>query len=270
MKSLSVKNLSLIKSKIILKDISFSLNTGDILAIIGPNGAGKSSLLNQIANFRYENNPAISLFEKPTNAWHSRLLAQRFSYLEQSIDLSFNLTVREVISMGRVPHDTGLKLDNDIINQAIKVFDIRNLSDRFYTYLSGGEKQRVQLARSFVQTWSSDIKDGNNKDLNNNEMTNQCVQLLDEPTSALDIEHKHALMEHIVDTSKHGKTFVIVLHDLSFAARYANKILVLKNGRQEAFGDATSVLNEPLLEKVFNRKMYIFKNPHSNQLLISS
>jgi len=270
MKSLSVKNLSLIKSKTILENISFSLDVGDILAIIGPNGAGKSSLLNQIANFKYNNNPAISLFEKTAKAWQIRPLAQRFAYLEQSVDLSFNLSVREVVSMGRIPHDTGLKVDNDIVNRALKVFDISNLSDRFYTHLSGGEKQRVQLARSFVQTWSNDNRNDNSKNTNDNNITNQCLHLLDEPTSALDIEHKHALMEHIVGSSKHGETFVVVLHDLSFAARYANKILILKNGKQEAFGDTTTVLNEPLLERVFNKKMYIFRNPTTDQVLISS
>lgn len=265
MKSLSINQLSVtVQKKQLLNNINFSLEPGDICAVIGPNGAGKSSLLNAIAEQHKHPKKTVQLFnaeascKQPLHPNDIKNIATQFAYLEQANTLDFPLNVSEVIALGRIPHSTGITQDEDIINKMIVRFDLTTLTNKSYLSLSGGEQQRVHLARIFTQIYSS------------NEDYAHTLSLLDEPTNALDIEHKHQLMSYILRLQARGHTSILCLHDLNFAARYCNKLLILKKSEQIAFGCTKSIFNESLLSDVFNHKIKITNDTKTNELFVHS
>ena len=168
----------------LLRDISLALGPGRILGLTGPNGAGKSSLLRLIAGDIPLAAGHLQLAGKSREEWPRRLLARRLAYLPQLSLLNFPYTVEEVVTLGRMPHDTGLSIDAGILAQAMAATDISGLRGRLYTRLSGGEKQRVQLARVFSQVW--DAGTGG-------------LLLLDEPTTALDLAHQQMVLGAVRD-----------------------------------------------------------------------
>lgn len=257
---LSVESLSVSNTEnTFLNNISFHVNAGDIVAVIGPNGAGKSSLLNAISGESAFQNMSttgsIRIADKNLKQWNTRQRAKHLAYLKQHSSLEFPFTVFDVVSLGRMPHDCGLHLDQKIVIDAIEAMDIKHLLTQAYTQLSGGEKQRVQLARVLAQVWRA-------------EDAKQRILLLDEPTNALDIEHKNMLMTLLQSFAKKGAAIVMVLHDFSFAAQYANKVLALKKGDMFAYGNVAEVMTKKHLEELFNTTIYILSHPLSGKPLI--
>ena len=257
---LNVTKLSLqAEKKMVLEGLSFEVNTGDVVAVIGPNGAGKSSLLSAIAGDAPHQNMRssgeISIAEKPIQQWDKRQLAKHLAYLQQRSSLEFPFTVFDVVSLGRASHDSGIDIDQNIAVDAIRAMDIEHLIAQAYTQLSGGEKQRVQLARVLAQVWRK-------------EDAKQRLLLLDEPTEALDIEHKHKLMATLRFLADAGTAIVLVLHDFSFAAQYANKIIALKDGKMFAHGQVADIMTKKHLENLFNTKIFILPHPLNGKPII--
>jgi len=239
----------------LLENISFDLDAGNILGIIGPNGAGKTSLLNTIAGDIPLQRGQLHLAGKPLQAWPRRELARSLAYLPQLSLLNFPYTVEEVILLGRSPHDTGINGDRAILEEVLDIADVTHLRDRLYTRLSGGEKQRVQLARIFTQIWQRGSLEGK-------------LLLLDEPTAALDIKHQQSTAAAIRKLASRGCAVVLVIHDFNAIAGLADKVITLKGGRQFCYGKPHDIFTEDLFKDVFAADVVIGEHPHRDQTMI--
>lgn len=252
----NVSNLNLdFSERTILSDISFTVHKPEIISIIGPNGAGKSSLLKcLIGEHKHQGN--ISLFngEYELRSYEER--ARMLAVLPQSSQLNFPFSVNEVALMGRMPHATGQKADQEIVNHVLEEMDIIHFKHTPYTQLSGGEKQRVQLARVLVQIWQTQV-------------SGPRLLLLDEPTSALDIAHQHILMRSLRALCADQVSIVMVMHDFNLAAHYADRIITLNNGELYSDGTAAEQLTATLFKDVFNVQAHILTHPIHHKPIIT-
>ncbi len=232
----------------LVDDTSFSVAAGETLAIIGPNGAGKSTLLKAIAGeWNHSGKITIEGLAEP-----SAKRARQFAVLPQQSLLNFPYRVSEVVNLGRIPHATGSQLDRDIVQAALELMDVAYLSERIYTELSGGEKQRVQLARVLTQIWRAEDAEHGTR-----------LLLLDEPTSALDLGHQQDLLRAVSSFAEQGVAVVMVLHDVNLAARYADKLLAMICSQTVAYGTGSEIITEELIEKLFGIKANIVTHPET-------
>ncbi len=253
---LSVSHIAIHRGdRCLLDDISLDLKDGEVLAIIGPNGAGKTTLLNTIAGELIPNHGAVRVCGHGFNDWSIQIRAKSLAVLPQLSLLNFPYTVHEVVSLGRTPHSTGIEIDEVIIQDAMRLMDIEYLSDRLYTQLSGGEKQRVQLARVMTQIWRD-------------EDAAQRLLLLDEPTTALDIAHQQMLMNAVATFAQHGAAVCMVVHDVNIAANYADKVIALKEGKVHAVGNAEHVITEETMTTLFGAEVQVVVNPKTQKKVI--
>ena len=249
MNILSLKNVSVKSSKhnhVLLDNVSCSVERGEILGIIGPNGSGKSTLISAITG---DNNYTGDITIEGESLTPN-LRARQLAVLPQLSLLNFPFRVSEVVNLARIPHQTGLKCDQKIIDQALELMDISFLKNRLYTDLSGGEKQRVQLARVLAQIWREE-----------DSPSQQRLLLLDEPTSALDLGHQQDLMNAVKKFADQGVTVVMVLHDINLAARYCDKLLALLCSQPVAYGSINDVVTEKNVERLFGVKVQIIPHP---------
>ncbi len=179
------------KEKTLLRNASLTLDNGKITAILGSNGAGKSTLLKCLSGGLTPTNGSIMLEDKALQTYPLRDLAKKRAVLSQSPEIGFPFTVLEIVLMGRAPHQQNPIKDHEIAIEALQLVDAANLKDRLLPTLSGGEQQRVHLARVLAQLWEQQ----------------DCYLFLDEPTSALDIKHQHQVLELLKRArsfTKHG------------------------------------------------------------------
>ncbi len=253
---LSVDHVSIKKDeRDLLKDICVDLNSGEVLAIVGPNGAGKTTLLNTIAGELSPNQGSVHVCGHSFKDWRIQTRAKSMAVLPQLSLLNFPYTVHEVVSLGRTPHSTGVEIDDGIIHDAMVLMDIEYLAERLYTQLSGGEKQRVQLARVMTQIWRD-------------EDSEQRLLLLDEPTTALDIAHQQMLMNAVATFSKNGAAVCMVVHDVNIAANFADKVIALRNGETLAVGTAEDVITEKTMTELFGAEIEIVEHPKTKKKVI--
>lgn len=255
---LEVSNLSVeIAQKNRLSSVSFSVKAGEILSIIGPNGAGKTTLLRAISGDIKNTSDAcnIHLCGKPLNLWTLTEQAQTMAVLTQSNTLSFSFTVAEVVALGRTPHNTGFQKDQALCREAMQTLDILHLAERAYPLLSGGEQQRVQLARVMVQIWESSSK-------------SQRLLLLDEPATSLDLGHQSQLMSMVRQFAQSGVAVLMVVHDITLAAAYSDYLLALKNGYVVAQGDPSEVVTEALIGKLFDTQVRVIPHPETGKPVV--
>jgi len=237
--SLRVDSVSLRIGQVpLLADISFRVADGEVLAIIGPNGAGKSTLLRLLSGDTAPTAGAVLFNGRPVGAWRGEDKARSMAVLPQAATLSFPFTVEEVVMLGRTPHRTGLRRDLEVVREALQAVDGGHLLQRIYTQLSGGEKQRVQLARVLAQIWDPDG-------------ATERLLILDEPTASFDMAHQQLTLGLVKQLSRQGIGIVLVVHDLTMAARCADNLLLLSCGRVAAHGSADQVLTEALVSEVF-------------------
>ncbi len=216
-------------SSLVVQDVSLQVQAGQMLALIGPNGAGKTTLLKILAGL--------------LKAKHGEVIApipraKRVAYLSQSEALPLEFTVQEIVAMGRLPHQGLLGAnsleDSKQVFLAMQRTDITQFANRRIHNLSGGEKQRVTLARALAQ--------------------NPEVLLLDEPTNHLDLAHQAELLEVLALEISRGLSVIMVVHDLILASR-ANSIALLHQGKLERIGTPNQVLEIELLERVYQTKL---------------
>ncbi len=224
-----------VNGKTIVDDVTFEIKRNEFLGIIGPNGAGKSTLLRLLARII---NPAaghILLDGEDISGYEAKELYKKISFLPQTSYFDFPLSVLEVVLTGRYPYlgifESESKEDMKRAEDCLSLVDLEGFSRRKVTTLSGGEQQRVSIARVLAQETD--------------------FIFLDEPSSHLDIHHKLALMELLGLLAQEGKGVVAVLHDLDLASRFCERILVLENGQIAALGEPSRVLSEELLSSVF-------------------
>jgi len=217
----------------ILQPTTFSLEQGKILVIIGPNGAGKTTLLRTLYRYYKPLTGCVTLEGNDIWQLDSRECARRIGVVLQEKSTNFSMTVCEVITLGRIPFRKGfwgIKDDDGakVINHVIAKLQLNHLVNRNFETLSGGEKQRVMIARALAQEPD--------------------IIILDEPTNYLDIRHQLELIELL----RHlNITIVCTLHDLNLAIKLADKMLLLKDGTSLAFGRPTEVITQPIIAKAF-------------------
>lgn len=254
--SLRAENATVVRNgHVLLDSVSCEIRTGEILVVLGPNGSGKSTLVRLLAGESPPDHGMIKLDGQPIDSYSSEQLALRRAVLPQSSPLAFPFAVEEVVMMGRAPHVHGIEMEYDIeiVKQAMRRTDVADLIGRNYLTLSGGEKQRVHLARVMTQLAHND---------------GPRFLLLDEPVSSLDMEHQHACMKIARELSSQGVGVMAVLHDLNLAAMYADQILILSHGTVAGQGTPTGLLTETMIRKVFAQPVIVMPHPHRDCPLI--
>lgn len=239
----------------LLRRVSVAVEPGKVTAVVGPNGAGKSSLLRVLSGDLQVTGGDVALNHLQLADWHPEKRAQILAVLPQQTPLNFPFTAREVVELGRTPHDTGKIRDREIVQQALALVDASYLDKRFYTEMSGGEKQRVQLARVLAQIWEPSP-------------LGERFLIMDEPTSAFDLCHQQMTLDIVQRFSGEGVGVLMVLHDLNLAARCADNLVVLTCGTIAAQGSPEDVLTEALIADVFRVKAMIGRNPRTNTPLV--
>jgi iron complex transport system ATP-binding protein len=236
----------------LLNAASISIHPGEVVAIVGANGAGKSTLLKVLSGDLNPSQGSVCLNGKPLARWTVRQRAQQRAVLPQSINLTFGFTALEVALMGRTPHLRGTERPHDyaVVRDALSMTGALHLENRPYTTLSGGEAQRVQLARALAQIWDGD---------------HPRYLLLDEPTSNLDLAHQHTTMQVARVFAERGVGVLAILHDLNLAAQYADRLIVMSRGCILAAGEPVQVLQPALVEEAFAMEVLVNAHPQSKR-----
>lgn len=233
----------------ILKGIDIELGNKEFIGIIGPNGSGKSTLLKCLYRNLSPSSGSIFIDNIEIGKISTRESAKKIGVLAQHNNQSFDFTVLDMVLMGRSPYkklmDRDTKEDYDIVYEAIDKVNIRHLANRSFNSLSGGEQQRVILARALAQK-------------------TKCL-ILDEPTNHLDIKYQLQLMEIVKDL---GIEVIAAIHDLNIAAMYCDKIYVLKNGEIVAYGTPKDVLTKELIKEVYDVDAKVIKDKEDNSINI--
>jgi len=234
----------------ILTDVSIDVRYGRLLALVGPNGAGKSTLLGMLAGDVEPTAGDVLLHGRPIGAWPPKQRARRRAVLLQSNQLVFPFTAQQVVEMGRAPWigTEEASGDEDAIAHAIEATDSGHLLPRAFPTLSGGEKARVSLARVLAQRTP--------------------IVLLDEPTAALDLRHQEDVLRIARDLARSGAAVVVVLHDLSLAAAYADEVTILDDGCVVAGGIPDDVFTAERVEAVYGVAVRILRDDDTGRPII--
>lgn len=254
--SLKISALSLrLGRHSILENVAIELHPGAIVCVLGPNGAGKSSLLRTATGEWVASSGEVKLDDRAIDEWPARERAQHLAVLPQHSNLDFAFKVEEVVLLGRTPHASGWQRNLAIAHSALELVDAIDLVDRLYTELSGGEKQRVQLARVLAQVWEP-------------AQNGARYLLLDEPTAAFDLAHQKMMAEILSRVAGDGVGILIVLHDLNMAAKLADLIVMIKDGRICASGRPDTVITADIIKDVFDVDVVVNKHPLSDSPVV--
>lgn len=235
-----------IGAKTILDGISFTAEPGRVLGLLGPNGSGKTSLLRLLSGLKRPHSGTITLDNRDVSKIRRRTIAQRVAFIEQHATTNANLKVVDVVKLGRFPHRSmfsGWRNEDDaVVTAALDRTEMAAKRNDLWHSLSGGEKQRTQLARALAQSPRELI--------------------LDEPTNHLDVHHQISLLRLVSDLKV---TSIIALHDLNHAAMFCDSLLVLQSGKIVASGVPEDVLTRELLRDVFSVDAYVEASPYHSR-----
>jgi iron complex transport system ATP-binding protein len=227
--------------------IDLSIRAGEMCVVLGPNGAGKSTLLRVLAGALRPTSGSVQLFGRELGTYDRRQIARAIAVVHQRVEVAFGFTVREVVAMGRAPHQGGWmrpsRDDEEATDRALHACDLGSLAGRSASELSGGEQKRVAIARALAQ----DAK----------------ILLLDEAGAHLDVGHAHAAYELLHLEVARGVACVSVLHDLNLAAAHADRIVLLEGGRIVADGGVKDVMTPETLERAFGSPLTVGDHPGS-------
>ncbi|MEF1291655.1 heme ABC transporter ATP-binding protein [Vibrio sp. M260118] len=244
---LSGKHISMsFGSRKVLDDISIDIRSGEVTTLLGPNGAGKSTLLKLLCGEIPSHND-ISYFGEPRCQWHPANLAKHLAMLPQHSTLSFPFLAQEVVELGAIPLNLPNNAAKRVAKKYMQMTDVTHLSQRLYPSLSGGEKQRLHLARVLVQLDQS----GESR-----------ILMLDEPTSALDLAHQHNTLKiarKLAD--EHNTAVVVVLHDLNLAAQYSDRLIVLHDGKLVCDESPWKALKPDMIKRVYGYDSIVAPHP---------
>jgi iron complex transport system ATP-binding protein len=233
-------------NKALISNISASFEPGKLHLLIGPNGAGKSTLIKVLARLLRPQTGSVAYEGADIVDAGEADLAKRRAVLSQAVEVAFPLSVREVVMMGRYPHFGGRPgpVDEQIVDELMRFFDVTEFKDRDYQTLSGGERQRVNFARVLAQLWRLAPASSAGAPCR--------VLFLDEPLTFLDIHHQIDFMKKVRNfTDAPDVVTVGVVHDLNLAARFADQVVLLSEGRVVAKGSAAEVLTQDNIRSVF-------------------
>jgi iron complex transport system ATP-binding protein len=230
----------------VLENLSFQIPRGDFFVIIGPNASGKTTLLRLFAGTLKAIAGRIDLLEIPLEKYTRRSMAKTIAFVPQNVSVDFPFTVAEIVRMARSPHlgILGLEAEKDLIiaNQAMTFTQVDHLAQRKLDQLSGGECQRVFIARAICQETD--------------------IILLDEPTASLDLAHQIRIMDLMSELKKEKDiTIVMVSHDVNLAAMYGEHLLLLREGQIVSYGNPNEVLTFQNLEAAYGCRLLIDQSP---------
>lgn len=220
--------------KTVVDSVSFEIPKGKVLSLIGPNGAGKSTVMGMISRLIARDEGLVDFHGKDIGKWKSRELSKKLAILTQSNQIQMKLTVQELVAFGRFPYSGNriTKEDQKIIDQAIAYMELEEMRDQFIDELSGGQRQRAMIAMVIAQDTD--------------------YVLLDEPTNNLDIYHAANMMKIVRRLCDElGKTVVLVLHEINYAAFYSDYICAFVDGRIAKFGTVEEVMTKENLSEIY-------------------
>ncbi len=220
--------------KTVVDSVSFEIPKGKVLSLIGPNGAGKSTVMGMISRLIARDEGLVDFHGKDIGKWKSRELSKKLAILTQSNQIQMKLTVQELVAFGRFPYSGNriTKEDQEIIDQAIAYMELEDMKDQFIDELSGGQRQRAMIAMVIAQDTE--------------------YVLLDEPTNNLDIYHAANMMKIVRRLCDElGKTVVLVLHEINYAAFYSDYICAFVDGRIAKFGTVEEVMTKENLSEIY-------------------
>ena len=235
-----------VRRKTIVSDVSLMVARGETLGLIGPNGSGKSSLLRLLAGLRRPASGLVQINGQDIAQIPRKALSRQVAFVQQSAATDTNVTVADVVRLGRTPHRSSLagwsRADEIAVTDALDRVDMASRRTQSWQTLSGGERQRVHIARALAQAPQ--------------------VMFLDEPTNHLDIHHQIEILRMVRDLEM---TSVIALHDLNLAAMFCDRIVVLREGSVCASGTPQTVLTRETLRDVFRVSAYVDISPYHGQ-----
>ncbi len=223
-------------SKLLLNNLSFSIDKQDMVALLGPNGIGKTTMLQIACRLLQPTSGEILLQGKALPQWPRRELPRSIALVPQQLDIPFHFRVHEIVGQGRIPYiplfGAGTPADRDAVESAMEAVDISDLRNRVYSELSGGERQRVKIAIGLAQ--------------------NATVMLLDEPTQHLDIGRQIELIALLRQLNRQGITIIAAVHDLNLVAENFSSAILLTPEPSWVAGAVTDVLQAEVLERAFS------------------
>lgn len=224
--------------------VDLEIPSGGMTALVGPNGAGKSTLLTMIGRLLGLDAGVIEVAGMDVSTTKSDDLAKVLSILRQENHFVTRLTVRQLVGFGRFPYSKGrlTKDDEQIISRYIDFLNLKDLEHRYLDQLSGGQRQRAYVAMVLCQETE--------------------YVLLDEPLNNLDIAHSVEMMRHLKHAAEEfGRTIIVVLHDINFAARFADYICAVQDGQIMEFGPAKEIMTEDILSRIFQTPISVLDSP---------
>jgi iron complex transport system ATP-binding protein len=238
----------------VVKDLCLAAQPGEVLILIGPNGAGKSTIMRSMARLMHPSHGKIFLSDQDLWSLSSQESARQIAFAPQTINEGWPATVEQMVALGRAPHRGWLlplnAQDRLVVAKALKQVEIYHLKDRIVTELSGGEQQRVILARVLAQE--------------------PRILILDEPTSHLDLKHQVNILGLVRRLARQEKlTIIISLHDLNLAALYADRLALLNEGTLLAIGTPQEVLTSELLTRTYGVPIVVTHHPLSGAPLVT-
>lgn len=240
---------------VVLDAVSARIEEGRFVGLVGPNGAGKSTLLRAVGAVLKPESGTVLLDNENVHALSSRAASRRVATVPQDTSLSFDFDVRDVVAMGRTPYRSRFRSEGDAdgeatIAKALMRTEVEEFADRSISAVSGGERQRVVLARALAQDTP--------------------ILLLDEPTASLDINHQIRTLELVRDLANEGKTVIAAIHDLNLAAHYCDELLLLSEGRILDSGSPETVLTESNLSEAFETRAVVSRHPVTGAVYVTA
>lgn len=246
--------------RLVLDELSFSIERQDMVAVLGPNGIGKTTLLQLACRLLSPASGEILLQDRPLDQWPRQQLPRSIALVPQQLEIPFDFRVEEIVAQGRVPYiplfSNSTTMDRDAVERAMQAVDIVNLRHRYYSELSGGERQRVKIAIGLAQQPK--------------------IMLLDEPTQHLDIGRQIELIALLRELNQQGITIIAAVHDLNLVAENFSSVILLTPEPSWITGSVAEVLRPDLLERAFSVEQAALANycveqsrPEIAQLLVS-
>ncbi len=254
MSFLKIDNLSWnYGDKEIIKNVHLKMERGKFYAIVGPNGSGKTTLLKNILRHLEPSKEKIFVDDKDLMAYSHKGLAMQLASVPQNTQISYDFTAYDVVMMGRSPYikrfSNETLEDDEIVIRAMEITDTLHLKNNSIQEISGGERQRIIIARAIAQQAK--------------------VMLLDEPISNLDMNHQIQVLDTVKKLCSESKlTVITVLHDLNIASQYADEIIFIQNGQILERGLPEEILREDLIKKVYGTNFHLMTNPVTKKPLV--
>ncbi|MBL7839958.1 MAG: heme ABC transporter ATP-binding protein [Cyclobacteriaceae bacterium] len=239
-----------VRDRIILQNVNLTIRPGEFTAVVGPNGAGKSTLLKSLAyentNFRGQ----VIINGTSTSSYTPKSLSRVRAVLPQSTTVPFAFTAEQIVHLGRYTHRSTHIVNRAIVQEVMERTSTFSLKDQAYSTLSGGEKQRVQLARVLAQVWE--------------ETVHPRYILLDEPTSSMDIAQQQQMFALAKSVCSRNIGVMAIVHDLNQAVQFADQLYFLRDGKITAAGEAKDVFTKTNIEETFCCRVNVYHDPCNN------